>query len=153
MRRVNYQVIREDWGEYELPNQVFVRARVTLTHFCADPARPAGREIGAQVQVDAIVPSEMRTTPPISVQPYAPETRLETYRGAEIRELRQGTSLYVLEDGAILTMKLEPDAMHLHAVRTNAGDPVVEVESQTVFSIAVPPNLAALPPNAKQPAP
>ncbi|AQQ75458.1 hypothetical protein JdFRA1000001_25 [uncultured archaeal virus] len=138
-RYVNFKIKKEEWGEYNLKDNTVLKTRFILVKIIDDGRRDEfGRpiySIGSQIINAVFVPKELLGEP--SEQIYTPSELEQSIIEDDIafEEIKEGVSIYELEDGYILEVK----QILVSVARTNKydlrGEPIYLINTQPIFKL------------------
>lgn len=118
--RTSFEILKEQWGEYELEEGLVLKARLTLAFIHGDGT---GLQFSTADQMFVHADDPKRGPPNKNSDS---KTRTSQITNAITR--RNPRSLYLLDDGSMVDIRQRPVAFH----RTNAygpdGAPIVDVQ-------------------------
>jgi len=141
---VRFTVSREEWAEFELPDGTILRAKFVLTTVLREKAAIGEYSIKSNNVVGLIVP-EKYLGEPVVAKSYTTEEVAAAVEEDWVDGIKTKTpdqwNVYALDDGAIVSVKLEL----LGAGRTSLYDPkgerVYTYNLQPIVKIKIPPEL------------
>jgi hypothetical protein len=137
MPYVHFQVVREDWGHYKLPNGLEIRARLVLLRLFDDGEGPI--KVTTTPQIDVWTPADLVGTPAPPGAPAAASSIKETHIKWET--LQPAFSHYEIPSHGTLLLNYVPTKMLVHEVVNHLGEPVITIESSQEI-VAMPSKLS-----------
>lgn len=123
--RISFQILKEQWGEYELEDGLLLKARFTVAFMEGDGA---GVRFSTADQIFVHADQAHQGHAGDDLQ-----TPNRTGQFTGFRTVRDPRSIYLLDDGTVMDVRQKPVAFH----RTNAFDPNGAPVIQAEWSVSI----------------
>jgi len=122
---MDFRLLEQRWGEYVLPNGIVVRG-VPLISFIW-PSREAKRSVNFRSHTLLSVSAPKHLKGPKASGPQNPLKRKVLEESKDFEVLAHGMSVYVLEGGAVMAVKMLPTVFKRTDAFDKEGEPILEV--------------------------